>query len=149
MKSVYDFLKEYKAKYPATIQWRLKAHAKVVEKHLNPGEEVYYAFGGQKNETSTDMFHTYVVAVTSKRIIVAQKRVLFGYFCVSITPDLFNDLTVDSGMIWGKVIIDTLNEKVVISNVDKRALPEIETAISTYIMEEKKKYQTNDKFENA
>lgn len=149
MKSVYDYLKEFKSKYPATIEWRLKAHAKVIEKHLNPGEEVLYAFAGQKNEASSDVFHTYAVAVTSKRIIVAQKRLIFGYFCVSITPDLFNDITVDSGVIWGKVIIDTLHERVTVSNVDKKALPEIETAISSYIMEEKKKYPNLGKNENA
>ena len=74
---------------------------------------------------------------------------LFGYFCVSITPDLFNDITVDSGVIWGKVIIDTLRERVTVSNIDKKALPEIETAVSSYIMEEKKKYPNLGKNENA
>ncbi len=141
MNGTYRFLKEFKDKYPMTITWRLKAHSKVIDKHINPDEELLYAFAGQKGETYNDIIHTYVVAVTDKRIIIGHKRILFGYFCISITPDLFNDLTIESGMIWGKVIIDTLSEKVSITNVDKKALPEVETAISTYMMEAKKKYQ--------
>ena len=85
-----------------------------------------------------DLFHTYVVVITTKRIMVGQKRLLFGYFCISVTPDLYNDLTVDSGIIWGKVNIDTLNEKIIITNIDKRALPEIETVITTYMIEANK-----------
>lgn len=142
MKDVYSLVKKFKEKYPSTIAWRLKSHSKVVEKHLNPDEEVLYAFAGQKSETYNDIFHTYVVAVTDKRLLIANKRLLFGYFCVSVTPDLFNDLTIESGMIWGKVVIDTLSEKVTITNVDKKALPEIETAISSYMMEAKQKYQS-------
>ena len=40
--------KEFKRRYPATIAWRISAHAKVIETHLNPGEEVQYIFAGQK-----------------------------------------------------------------------------------------------------
>lgn len=41
-KTIYEQAKEFKRKYPLTIAWRLKAHAKVIEKHLNPGEEVLF-----------------------------------------------------------------------------------------------------------
>ena len=138
MKETYELLKEFKKKYPLTIAWRIKAHSKVIGIHLNPDEEVLYAFTGQKGEYFKDLFHTYVVVITTKRIMVAQKRLLFGYFCISVTPDLYNDLTVDSGMIWGKVNIDTLNEKIVITNIDNKALPEIETVITTYMIEANK-----------
>ena len=53
---------------------------------------------------------------------------------------MFNDLKVNSGIIWGKIIIDTVKEISVISNVDKSALSEIETMITEYMMKEKKKY---------
>ena len=46
---VYEKILNFKRKYPSTIAWRLKAHSKVVEKHLNQGEKVLYAFAGQKN----------------------------------------------------------------------------------------------------
>ena len=39
---------EFKKKYPSTIAWRIPAHAKIVEKHMNPGEKVIYTFMGQK-----------------------------------------------------------------------------------------------------
>ena len=137
---VYEKIKEFKAKYPATVAWRLKAHSKVVEKYLNPGEEVRFAFPAQKGNSSIDIFSTFIVVLTNKRILLAQKRVLWGYTYLAITPDMFNDITLKSGIIWGKVLIDTVKELVVLSNIDKKALVEIETVVSTYMMEEKKKY---------
>lgn len=44
------------------------------------------------------------------------------------------------GLIWGKVTIDTVKEEVVITNLAKDSLREIETEISEFMMEEKKKY---------
>ena len=58
---------------------------------------------------------------------------------LAITPDMFNDITVKSGIIWGKVIMDTVKEIVHLSNVSKKALPRIETEITEYMMREKKK----------
>ena len=138
---VYEKIKEFKAKYPATIAWRLKAHSKVVEKYLNPGEEVNFVFAAQRGYSSFDIFSTFVVALTNKRILIAQKRLLFGYIYVAITPDMFNDLTVSTGIIWGKVHIDTVKETVILSNIDKGAMDDIETQITEYMMEEKKKYK--------
>lgn len=107
----------------------------MIEKHLNPGEEVLYAFVAQKNDNPLDIVSTAVVALTNKRILVGRKRVVFGYFLDSITPDMFNDLKIKGGLFWGKVYIDTLNELVVLSNISNQALPEIETKLSTYMME--------------
>ena len=137
-KSVYDEVMKFKRKYPLTIAWRLKKHAKVLEKHLNPGEEIVYAFAGQKNDNPLDIITTYIILVTNKRILLGEDRLVFGYFLTSITPDLFNDLEVSSGIIWGKIYIDTVKELVVISNLDKKSLPEIETSISEYMMQKKR-----------
>ena len=103
---VYSKLKEFKKRYPLTVGWRLKSHCKVVEKHLNPGEIVNYVFVAQKNDTLLDFISTYVVVLTNRRILLAQKRVLFGYFF----------------------------------KIQKSASDEIETAITEYMMEEKRKY---------
>ena len=81
-----------------------------------------------------------MVALTNKRLIVATKRVLWGYFLVTVTPDMFNDLTIRKGLFFGSAIIDTVREKVILSNLDPRALPELETIMSEYMMEEKRKY---------
>ena len=139
--NVYEELKKFKKKYPMTISWRLKKHAKIIEKHLNPEEEILYAFAAQKNDNPLDIITTYAVVITNKRILLASKRVLFGYFLVSITPDLFNDLSVKMGLIWGKIIIDTVKEVVILSNIQRDALDEIETNITEYMMKEKQKYQ--------
>ena len=49
MDSLYDKVIIFKKKFPKTVTWyRLKKHCKVIEKHLNPGEEVLYAFAAQK-----------------------------------------------------------------------------------------------------
>lgn len=140
MGKVYELAREFKRKYPSTVAWRIKAHSKVIEKHLNPDEEVLYVFLGQKNKSSFDFTNTNVIALTNKRLLFATKRVMFGYFFTSVTPDMFNDLTVKMGLVWGKVYIDTVKEFVCLSNIQKEALPEIETAITAYMMEEKKKY---------
>lgn len=139
MNDIYEKAKIYKRKYPGTVCWRLKAHSKVIEKHLNPGETVKFVFAAQKNEKSYHIFSTYLVVLTNKRVLLAQKRVLFGYLFLAITPDMFNDITVKSGIIWGKVVMDTVKEIVFLSNVSKKALPRIETEITEYMMREKKK----------
>lgn len=140
MGSVYEQVRAFKNKYPMTVGWRLKQNSEVIEKHLNPGEEVFYAFVAQKNDNPLDIISTAVVALTNERILIGRKRVVMGYFLDSITPDMFNDLKILSGIIWGKVYIDYVKEYVTLSNISKDALSEIETKISSFMMEQKKKY---------
>ena len=137
---VYEKALEFKKRHPMTVAWRLEKNASVIEKHLNPDEEVLYVCCAQKNETSYNILGTAVIALTNKRILIGRKRVVFGYFLDSITPDLFNDLKVLSGLVWGKIHIDTVKEFVTLSNISKSALDEIETNITTFMMEEKQKY---------
>ena len=105
---VYDQVKKFKEKYPLTVAWRLKKHCDVVEMHLNPDEKVEYAFVAQKNDNPLDIITTAAIVLTNKRILIGQKRLLFGYFYTAITPDMFNDLSLKMGIIWGKVYIDTI-----------------------------------------
>jgi len=140
MESLYNQVSAYKKKYPLTIAHRLSKHCDIIEKHLNPGEVVTYAFAGQRNAGRFDIFETCVVAITNERILIGQKRVLWGYFLSSITPDLYNDMQIFSGIIWGNIEIDTVKEVTTLSNISKKALPEIETAITSFMMEAKKKY---------
>ena len=143
-KSVYKKVLAFKNRHPSTIAWRLEKHSAIIEKHLNPGEEVIYAFAAQKNDNPFNIITTAVVALTNRRLLIASKRVVFGYFLSSITPDMFNDLKISSGIIWGNVYIDTIKEFVTLSNISKSALTEIETQISSYMMEEKKKYRLRE-----
>ena len=144
MGTVYKKVLEFKEKYPFTIGWRLDKNSSVVEKHLNPDEEVLYAFIAQKNDSPFNIWGSAVVALTNKRILIGRKRVVIGYFLNSITPDLFNDLKVSSGILWGKVYIDTVKEFVTLSNISKDALTEIETEITSYMMREIQKYGLRD-----
>ena len=139
--SVYEMVKAFKKKYPETIAWRLR-HSKVIQKHLNPGEKVIYAFVGQHNDSLFNICSTNVFAITNKRMIIGTKRIFFGYFMHSITPDMFNDVRVSADMLYGKVEIDTLKEYIVITNLSKRSLQEIETAITEYVMHEKEISET-------
>ncbi len=140
MSQVYKKVLKFKEKHPLTIGWRLKKNSEIVERHLNPDEEVIYAFIAQKNDSPFNILGSAVIALTNKRILIGRSRVVIGYFLNSITPDMFNDLTVSSGIIWGKVYIDTIKEFVVLSNISKDALTEIETEITSYMMKEKQKY---------
>lgn len=145
MMSVYSKVMAFKMKYPLTIGWRLSSHCRVIEEHINDDETVLYAFTAQKNDNFFDIISTCVVVLTNKRLLIAQKRVLWGYFFYSITPDLFNDLEIKMGLIWGRVYIDTVKEFVALSNISRRALDEIETKVSQFMMEEKKNYHLGNK----
>lgn len=140
MGKVYEQAKRFMAKYPMTVGWRIRQNSEVVERHLNPGEEVLYTFVAQKNNNPVDIVSTAVIALTNERILIGRKRVVVGYFLDSITPDMFDDLKVLSGIIWGKIHIDYVKEFVTLSNISKDALSEIETKISSFMMEQKKKY---------
>lgn len=137
---VYNKIQDFRKRFGGSIMWRVKKHCKVVEKHLNPGEDVLYAFAGQINENPLNIYCTAVVTLTNKRILIGQKNILFGYSLNSITPDLFNDMQVNEGIIWGKITIDTAKEVVTITNLAKGSLAEIETNISEFMMKEKQKY---------
>ena len=144
MVKCYDFVKKFKRKYPITVAFRIKRHCEIIDKHINENEEILYAFAAQKNDSPAMLINTCAVALTSKRIVIGLKRLLWGYFFISITPDMFNDLTVNSGLIWGGIAIDTIKEKVVLTNIDPKALPEIESTITDYMMKEKRKYKDRE-----
>ncbi len=139
---IYKEVHEYLKRYPMTFAWRIKQHVKVIAKHLNRDEDVYYVFPAQRNPDSINVFTTCLVALTNKRILIGQKRVLWGYNITSITPDMFNDFELSKGMFFGKLDIDTVKEVIRLSNLDQKALVEIETNLSEYILEIKPKTDT-------
>ena len=66
MGSVYSALIDHKRRFGGTIAWRLKAHAKVIDKHLGDDEKVIYAFAAQKNHRAWDIFYTNVIVLTAR-----------------------------------------------------------------------------------
>lgn len=139
-KNIYDEIVKFKKKFNKTVAFRIKKHASVIDKHLNPGEEIVYVFCGQKNKSNLLFCNSYAIALTNKRLILGHKRLLWGYFYTTITPDLYNDMKVIKGLFWSNIEIDTVKEVVYISKLDHDAPYEIETYISEFMMEEKKKY---------
>jgi len=137
---IYKQALEFHRRYPTTIAWRIKKHAKVVAKYVDSDEKILYTFVGQKNDCWYDVISTYIAVITDRRLILASKRVLFGSFFSSITPDLFNDVELNAGLIWGRVYIDTIGELVTFTNISKRAFPEIEEFVTNNIMREKKNF---------
>lgn len=139
-KRTYKFVYEFKKKYPKTIAFRTKKHAHVIDLHLNEDEEVTYAFCGQDNVSSFIIINSCVVALTNQRILIGQKRLFWGYYFTTITPDLYNDLKIKKNLLWSDIEIDTVKEKVYISNLDPSGAIEIENVISKFMMKEKQKY---------
>ena len=142
MGNVYNQAKLFMKKYPGSMVFRIKKHANVIEKHLNPGEKAQFVFVGQQNTGAFDWCASCVLAITDRRILIGRKRLFWGYFLSAITPDLYNDMQVYQGLIWGKVTIDTVKEEIIITNISKKGLDEIETRISEFMMNEKKKYKS-------
>lgn len=143
--STYGKLKMFLEKFPGAVTWfRTKKHCEIIDKHLNPNESVKFVIAGQLDNNALSLFNTGVLAVTNERLLIAQNRLLVGYKLSSVTPDLYNDLKVDAGLIWGTLIIDTVKEEIFISNLSKSSLPEIETQISTFMQEAKKEYVKED-----
>lgn len=135
----YHLVCRFKRKYPMTIAHFLKRHSKVAQSIVDADEKILYAFCGQKNDSYQVLFDTCVVIVTNKRLIIGQKRLLWGYQITTVTPELFNDLKIYSGLIFGKVEIDTVKEVIFVSNLDKKSLDEIETNVTSIMLKNKKK----------
>ncbi len=136
---VYNLVCRFKRKYPMTVANFLNRHSKVAQSIIDRDEKILYAFCGQKNDSYSVLFDTCVVVVTDKRLIIGQKRLLWGYQIATVTPELFNDLKIYSGLLFGKVEIDTVKEVIYISNLDKHSLDEIETNVNNIMLKNKKR----------
>ena len=119
---------DFKKRFKGGVSFRVKKHAEVLEGYINPDEKVLYAFPAQKNESFKEVFNTFAVVLT-----------------YTVTPDMYNDMEIYKGLIWGKITIDTVKELIILSNLPKSSLDEIETVISNFMMEAKKMYKNEKK----
>ncbi len=142
--SCFERVEAFKKKFPITVCWRLKRHSEIIEKHLNPNEQLLFAFAAQLNEGKWHLFDTAIIALTSERIMIGHKGLIYGYNYLTVTPDMYNDLKVRKNLIWSDVEIDTIKENVYISNLDPDGAIEIETKITEFMMKEKRKYVKKD-----
>ena len=48
LEEIYKRTNDFLKRYPFTIAWRLRQHAKIMAKHINPNERIIYVFTAQK-----------------------------------------------------------------------------------------------------
>lgn len=137
--SIYESVKAYKDKYPSTLAFRLKKHAEVVEKNIKKDERVLYTFcghgiaGNTSVENGASSYGTVVVALTNKRIVIGHKGLLFGSKIKSIDMKKYNDMTVDKGLIWSSLNIDTFKEEFKVAGLTAEGANEAEENVSRII----------------
>ena len=142
--SVYEKCKVFLKKYPYTIHWRLKKHAKVVQQHINDDEVVLFSFVGQMGASIIQPFYTTIVVFTNKRMLLGRSMFFGRSYYSSITPDMLNDFEIMTNLLYGTVVMDTIKEHVIIGCLDKRSLIAVEDALSKYMVNEKLKYLKKD-----
>ena len=69
-----------------------------------------------------DFVNTNIIVLTDKRLIVATKRIVFGYFFRMITPDMFNDLTIEENLAYLCAIYG-VDEKECVEKAINRCFP--------------------------
>ena len=91
-------------------KWGVK-HFSLIEQALRPDEDVIMCFIGLHNYVSaTKHDDNFAYAITSKRIIMAQQK-LIGQNFQTVEIDNLNDVTMSTGLIMGIITIDTIKEK--------------------------------------
>lgn len=97
---------------------RLK-HFKVVEENLHDNETVKGCFCGIHNYKSMgDHDYNHAYAITDKRIIAGQKKVI-GDQVMIVSRKHLNDIKMSTGLMFGLIAFDTIKEKFNVQ-VDKK-----------------------------
>ena len=90
-------------------KWGIK-HFSLIEQALSQDEDVLMCFIGLHNYISaTKHDSNFAYAITNKRIIMAQQKVI-GQNFQSVSIENVNDVTLQTGMIFGTITIDTIKE---------------------------------------
>ena len=91
-------------------KWGVK-HFALVEQALQSDEEVLMCFIGLHNYISTTKHDSnFAYALTNKRFIMAQQRVI-GQVIQSVYLNNLNDVTLNAGLVFGVLTFDTIKEK--------------------------------------
>lgn len=124
-------------------KWSLK-HFHLIEESLAKDEEVLMCFIGLHNYQSLSKHdNNFGYAITPKRIIMAQKKVI-GQVFQSIAIDNLNDITLDSKIMNGIITIDTIKESFNVC-VNKNAAQNINNSIHDILfsLKENNKHSIN------
>lgn len=84
---------------------------RVIERQLNSNEDVLMAFIAVHNFTGlANNDSEFAYAITNKRLILARDKFI-GEIVQSIDLESIMGVTMNNGVIWGTITIDSLNEK--------------------------------------
>lgn len=101
---------------------------------MAPDEEVLMCFVGIHNYVSASKHDgNYAYAITNKRIIMAQKKMI-GESIQSIAFNNLNDITLSTGLLMGVIVIDTVKE-VFNVGVNKKQARKINEQIHNLLIE--------------
>lgn len=92
-----------------TKGWAL-SHFQIIIDNLLPGEKILFPFIGLHNFVSMSQHdNNFAYAVTDKRIIMAQKKVI-GQVMQTVNWENINDITMSTGVAFGVITIDSYKE---------------------------------------
>lgn len=113
-------------------KWGIK-HFSIIENALSDDETAIMCFIGIHNYISTTQHdNNYAYAITNKRIILAQQKMI-GQNFQTISIDNLNDITMSTGMLLGIIVIDTIKEKFNVA-VNKKAAQNINKNIHDILL---------------
>lgn len=106
---MYDFCKKNDYGQGVNKKWDIK-HFTLIQDSLAPDEEVLMCFVGLHNYVSASKHDgNYAYAISNKRIIMAQKRMIGEHF-QTIAFNNLNDIALNTGLMMGVIVIDTVKE---------------------------------------
>ena len=103
---LYQYCEDNKLTDGQSRKWGLK-HFGVVAAQLEPDEDVRMAFVGLHNQDGMKNDGNFAYAVTNKRILLGQKK-LMGQDLATVMLPQITDVTTSTGMLLGTVTINTL-----------------------------------------
>ena len=111
-KEMCDFCLEHGYNYFSSAD-KILRHFEIVERNLAANEEVLLAFisNGVNDRTNQCVLGgAMAVALTSQKLIYAQRRPVMGDFVKTVSYDNINDISSKIGWIFGEIVIDSLTE---------------------------------------
>ncbi|MEH6940760.1 PH domain-containing protein [Bacillus sp. JJ722] len=107
---MYQFCIDNKFGSGFNEKWGIK-HFGIIEKNLIKDEKVLMTFIGLHNyKSATKHDSNYAYAISNKRIMFAQKA-LTGEKFKAVAHEKINDITFETGLVFGVLTIDTPQEK--------------------------------------
>ena len=130
-REMYDYCKEHNFGRGFTERSALK-HFEIIQNNLQPDETIEMVFIGLHNyEGIAKHDNNFAYAITNKRILMAQKRVI-GMAFQSVSLKNINDITFTTGVAFGVITFDTIKECFNVA-VDKSAAVSINNELHDVI----------------